>query len=262
MNSEWWREDYEFFGTFYLEGDHSRNGYLAARTLTIKQRTAEEIDGVCRLLRLNGNDRVLDIPCGYGRHSIGLAARGLNIVGADINHFFLQFAEEQATLSGVSVDFRHADMRQLDYVEEFDAVINMCYSFGFFDSDQENFAVLRRFFRALKDDGRFLMHTDVNLPRVRAGTYKQDERRDLESGGTLRVIDRYDPVSKRMKGAWIITGRDGIENRKDYSVRVYEKDEFIEMCREVGFHECVAYSSWAGASWSEEAEEIMFVATK
>lgn len=262
VGESWWNEEYGFFGPFYWEGDHSLHGYLSARALTVPQRTGEEAHGVCRLLRLKEGCRVLDLPCGYGRHSIALARMGMKVVGGDINRNFLSIAETDAGRCGVEVDFRFLDMRQIAYADEFDAVINMCYSFGFFESDDENLDVLRRFFRALRPGGRFVMHTDVNLLRVRAGTYKEDETRDLESGSKLRVIDHYDPASKRMNGAWIITALDGSSTRKDYSVRVYEKDEFIDMCREVGFRECIAYSTWDGDPWSEDAEEIMFVATK
>jgi len=260
--TKWWQEEYGFFGDFYFKGDHSLHGYLSARALTVPQRTKEEVHGVRHLLRLEEGNSVLDLPCGYGRHSIALAEMGMNVVGGDINRYFLSLAEADARRREVKVDFRLIDMRQIPYADEFDAAINMCYSFGFFETDEENLNVLRRFLRALKAGGRFLMHTDVNLPRVRAGTYKEDETRDLESGATLRVIDHYDPETRRINGAWVITGRDGFSTRKDYSVRVFEKDEFIGMCREVGFRECVAYSTWAGDPWSKDAEELMFVATK
>lgn len=238
------------------------SGYLAARELTNDERTAEEVEGLLRLLGLRTGDRLLDVPCGYGRHSVGLGRRGLQVVGCDVNRYFLDAAAAQAKLAGVEADFVQQDMRRLEYREQFDAVINMCYSFGFFESDQENLEVLRRFYLALKPGGRFVMHTDVNMSRVRAGKYKFDERRQLETGGSLRVVDNYEPQSRRMNGAWIISDGDGLPVRKDYSVRVYEKDEFVGMCLEVGFRECLAYASWAGDAWSEDAEEIMFVAIK
>jgi 2-polyprenyl-3-methyl-5-hydroxy-6-metoxy-1,4-benzoquinol methylase len=262
LNSDWWHEEYGFFGPFYFMGDHSLAGYLAERELSVVQRTAEEVEGLIHLLQLREKDHVLDLPCGYGRHSIGLAAKGLDVLGGDVNRHFLRIAADHATRADVPVTFRQLDMRQLEDSSRFDAVINMCYSFGFFDSDEENLDVLRRFCRALKPGGRFVMHTDVNLSRVRAGKYKFDEVRQLESGGTLTVIDRYDPSTKRMDGAWLIQENGSTPIRKDYSVRVYEKDEFIDLCLQAGFSACVAYSSWTGTPWSEDAEEIMFVAKR
>jgi len=77
-------------------------------------------------------------------------------------------------------------MLDLRYKNEFDSIINMWYSFGFFESDDDNFKVLKNFFNALKDRGRFLMHTDVNIPRVTTGKFREYEKRRLSGGGFLR----------------------------------------------------------------------------
>jgi hypothetical protein len=42
------------------------------------------------------------------------------------------------------------NMIDIDYQNEFDVVINMFYSFGFFENDQENEKVLSNFYNALK----------------------------------------------------------------------------------------------------------------
>lgn len=138
----------------------------------------------------------------------------------------------------------------------------MCYSFGFFRTDRQNMKVLRNFYCALKPGGKFLMETDVNLPRVRSGKYFERKFRNLFSGNKLKVIDNYNPKTKRMEGSWIIIRPDGKEIKKDYSVRVYEKDEFCKMCLRVGFRKCTAFSSWRGKPYSEKSQQIIFVAQK
>ncbi|CAF4819188.1 unnamed protein product [Rotaria sp. Silwood2] len=70
-------------------------------------------------------------------------------------------------------------MIDINYDNEFDAVINMFYSFGFFETDEENNQVLQNFYNALKPGGKFLFHTDVNIPRILSGKYKEDETRHL-----------------------------------------------------------------------------------
>lgn len=262
MNKKWWDEDYAFFGRFYMEGDNSKEGYLAERQLSIRERTREDADGVIRLLALGGTERILDIPCGYGRHSIELAKRGFRLVGSDINSAHLSQAIAEAEAMHLAVDFRKENMTEISYFNEFDAVINMCFSFGFFETDEDNMLVLQKFYSALKSGGKFLMHTDVNIPRIHAGKYKEHEVRSLYSGNQLKIVDQFDPVTRKLNGSWTIISPDGNEVRKDYSVRVYEKDEFIGMCLDAGFKDCIAYSSWSGDQYSEDSEEIMFVATK
>ncbi|MFZ2225850.1 MAG: methyltransferase domain-containing protein [Candidatus Moraniibacteriota bacterium] len=262
INPDWWDEEYDFFGEFYMEGDNSKEGYLEDKNRTITERTVEDIDGVVRLLGLTGDERILDIPCGYGRHSIELAERGFAIIGIDINTTHLKNAIDRSKKLGVAVDFRKESMLDITYSNQFDHIINMCYSFGFFETDGENREVLRNFFRALKPGGKFLMETDVNLSRVRAGKYKENETRKLLSGNQLQIIDQYNAKTKRMDGTWIITKPDGTSARKDYSVRVFEKDEFVDWCLDAGFVSCGAYGNWQGDPYDENSEQIIFVAQK
>lgn len=257
----WWNEAAGFFGDFYIRGDNSEEGHLAAFTLSLFERTILEVDGVVRLLDLTGGRRVLDIPCGYGRHSIELARRGHCVTGADLNAVHLARANEDAETQGVSVKFERQNMLSLGYREEFDAVINMFYSFGFFGTDDENLDVLRNFYQALVPGGKFLMHTDVNVPRIRAGGYKTHEVRNLVGGGRLRIDERFDEVTRRIEGQWTIE-QGAIHSSRTYSVRVYEALEFVQMCLDVGFVSCSAMGDWNGTPYSADAEEIIFVAQK
>ena len=260
-NSNWWTEKYGFFGKFYMEGDASIEGFLTKK-MSLSKRTKREVVGIIRILGLKRGMKVLDAPCGYGRHSIELARKGINIVGSDINSTELLRAKREAKKQRLDVKFVKENMLDIEYKKEFDAVINMFYSFGFFNTDKENNQVLKNFYNALKPGGKFLMHTDVNIPRIKAGKYKLEEERRLISGGRLKIIDKYNPKTKRIEGVWIITKSNGRVEEKHYSVRVYEKDEFIRLCKRIGFKNCVAYSSWDKKPYSKLGEEIMFVAEK
>lgn len=140
---------------------------------------------------------------------------------------------------------------------DFDAVINMFYSFGFFETDDENEKVLSNFFDSLKVGGKFLMHTDVNIPRILSGKYKINEIRTLQNGSKLRIIDQFDERTKRVEVSWTF---DGVQ--KDYSVRVYTKEEFESLCLKVGFQNVQAYSNWNGDYYSEDSEDMIVVGTK
>lgn len=258
---EWWEEDAGFFGRGYMEGDNSREGYLE-QPLTLAQRTENEVNGIINLLKLQPGQRVLDCPCGYGRHSIALAQRGMEVIGADINTEELQVAC-QCVSNLHNVQFIKNDMRHLFFHDYFDAVINMFYSFGFFKTDEENIQVLRNFYNALKPGGLFLMHTDVNIPRIMSGKYKCHERRNLCGGKVLEIIDTYDTETRRINGIWRIFHPDNrVEELAPYSVRVYTNEEFTEWCHTVGFRRVTAYGSWDGAPLTEESEDMMIVAEK
>ncbi|KAB8141148.1 class I SAM-dependent methyltransferase [Chloroflexia bacterium SDU3-3] len=258
---QWWEEGAGFFGRGYMEGDNSVEGYLDA-PMTLEERTESEVRGIINLLQLQPGQHVLDCPSGYGRHSIGLGRHGMNVIGADINGEELFVAtQKRGDLS--NVQFIKNDMRFLYFQNHFDAVINMFYSFGFFDTDEENIQVLRNFYNALKPGGKFLMHTDVNIPRIISGKYKSQERRNLPNGNVLEIIDRYEPTTKRIEGTWTIIRPDNsIQDLTPYSVRVYTNEEFTGWCHEVGFRTVTAYGSWDRTPLTDESEDMMIIAEK
>jgi SAM-dependent methyltransferase len=126
-------------------------------------RADADAEVVARLLGLEQGARVLDVPCGTGRIAGRLAARGCEVVGADITDRFLALA--RAWYPGVR--FEHRDIRELDYEDEFDAVVNWFTSWGYFDP-ATNDAVLRAFARALRPGGRLLieLHNPERLRRI------------------------------------------------------------------------------------------------
>jgi 2-polyprenyl-3-methyl-5-hydroxy-6-metoxy-1,4-benzoquinol methylase len=261
-NQNWWNEEYGFFGDFYMQGDDSKEGYRISQKQNLKQRTLTEVDGILRLLNLKTKSKILDIPCGYGRHSIELAKRGFIVTGSDLNDKHLTFAKKEARKNSTKIQFVKENMVEINYDSPFDAVINMFYSFGFFESDEDNFKVLQNFFKALKPNGQFLMHTDVNIPFIEAGKYKHDETRALTNGSALKIVDKYDPVAKRINGFWILQDKNGEKTKKEYSVRIYTKEEFIDLCKKAGFRFCKAYSDWDKKPYSKNSEDMIIVATK
>jgi 2-polyprenyl-3-methyl-5-hydroxy-6-metoxy-1,4-benzoquinol methylase len=87
------------------------------------RRARSRVSSIC------SGSRILDLPCGYGRHSNALADRGYQVTGLDLDAEHLAKARESARAR-----FREGDMREIDadLHGRFDAVINMFYSFGFF----------------------------------------------------------------------------------------------------------------------------------
>lgn len=259
---EWWMPEYGFFGDFYIEGDNSTTGYLQSRQQNLAERVQTEVSGIESLLKLKPGMSILDLPCGYGRHSIELAKRGYSVVGCDINEQHLNRAKIDGQAYKNNLDFCKGNMLDFSYKHKFDVLTNMFYSFGFFETDQENMATLKNFYDNLKPGGQFLFHTDVNISRIISGKYKEYEERPLQSGGVLKVIDKYDPKTRRVNGKWIIQN-DGVQEREfSYSVRVYEAEEFTEMCENLNFTNIRIYGDWDGRDFTEDSEDMIIIVQK
>jgi len=258
---EWWADGGGFFGKRYMEGDNSVEGFRA-EPMALSERTRCEVDGVVRLLGLEKGRRILDVPCGYGRHSIEFSRRGFDVVGVDINHEELEVARGLAVASE-SVVFERCDIRDIRYREEFDAIVNLFFSFGFFDADDDNELCVRRFHNALRPGGRFLMHTDVHIPRLLRGEHKFTECRRLRSGKQLLIDERFDTKRRRIEGSWTLLDPDGGETTlRAYSQRVYTYDEFAGVCKSAGFSSVNGYGDWDGRALENSCDIMIVVATK
>jgi cyclopropane fatty-acyl-phospholipid synthase-like methyltransferase len=129
-------------------------------------------------LALEPGARVLDVPCGNGRHSIELARRGYRCTGVDLSPEFLSLAAESARSSVVQATFVRGDMRTLDQAVglygEFDGAFCFGNSFCYLNYANAT-AFLAALARALRKGGRLAIQTGTaaeammppGLPRQR-----------------------------------------------------------------------------------------------
>lgn len=117
--------------------------------------TKQEVDFLVQELNLVPGDRILDVGCGPGRHSLELARRGFSVHGVDISETFIDLANAQ-NVSGAT--FSRLDARELSFQAEFDAVICLCQgAFGLMTAQGEDAVVVQNMKRALKPGGRLAL---------------------------------------------------------------------------------------------------------
>ena len=116
----------------------------------------EEAAFIRRIMRLRKGHAVLDAPCGAGRISVCLALMGVNVTGVDLTPAFIQRARKRFKNEGCKGRFIVADLREMDYTEQFDGAFNWQGSFGFFN-EEDNLDVVRSYARSLRSGGRLLI---------------------------------------------------------------------------------------------------------
>ena len=112
-------------------------------------------------LELEKGNRVLDLPCGKGRHSLFLNALGYQTTGADLSANSIAHAK-QFEKPGLSFEIH--DMRD-PLQGRYDAIFNLFTSFGYFNRETTNIQVFKNFKEALKPGGHIVVDF-LNLVKV------------------------------------------------------------------------------------------------
>jgi ubiquinone/menaquinone biosynthesis C-methylase UbiE len=142
----WFQELFEKLGKKYLD-------------LPFTQGTIQEVDFTVDLLDLPKNLKILDVGCGAGRHSIELAKRDYQVTGLDFSHRMVEIANERAERERVEVEFLHGDARKMDFDTQYDAALSLCEgAFGIMENDEQNTAILKNIYQALRKNGKLLLN--------------------------------------------------------------------------------------------------------
>ncbi len=218
-----------------------------------------EVARLLDLLELPTGARVLDCPCGQGRHAHLLAETGFRVDGLDYSRTLLATAKRRGTSR--TLQYRQGDMRTLPprWTRRFDAVVNLFTSFGFFDDPGDDLNVLREFARVLKPGGVLIWHGGS-----RDGVMAKFLHRDWWStaDGTMFGQERtFDPLSGFLEIAstWRGPGGDG---ERSHRIRLYTASELAARMREAGLVVEQAFDAWTDRPLTRRSSEMLLVARR
>ncbi len=247
MSSEWWR-------TYFDEG-YVREYEPLFDLVDDRRQVARLIE----LLQLPTGSRVLDVPCGQGRHAHLLAEAGYDVDGLDLSAHLIGLAKARGT--GRTLRYRRGDMRTLpqSWGGRFDAVLNLFTSFGFFADARDDARVIREFARVLVPGG-VLVWQGGSRDGVMAKFVPADwwTTRD----GTIIAQDReFDPLSGflTIKSTW--QGKRSTEHR-EHRIRLYTASRLAELMLDAGLVVEQAWESFSGRALTRRSSEMLLLARK
>ncbi|ACI19621.1 class I SAM-dependent methyltransferase [Dictyoglomus thermophilum] len=136
----------------------SRDYYTYLAKHLTPERTRKEVDFIESILSIKRGHLILDLGCGFGRHTLELGKRGYRTIGIDRSEDLIEIAKEEAKKDRVfNVEFyvmEYKDIEKLGY--KFDVVFSLYTSFGLSTYEEDKEAI-EKVYNVLKKGGRFLI---------------------------------------------------------------------------------------------------------
>ncbi len=245
QRSEWWQS---YFDAQYL---------LEYQPLFTLERDRQEVARLLDVLGLPSGSRILDVPCGQGRHAHLLAEAGFDVDGFDYSPELLARARRRGT--GARLRYTRGDMRRLParWTGRFDAVLNLFTSFGFFADPADDARVIAEFARVLAPGGVLVWHggnRDGVMARFLARDWWQTD------DGTLIAHERsFDGLSGVLSVHSVWSGPD-THGSRDHRIRLYTPTRLAELCADAGLIVEQAYDAFSERPLTRRSSEMLLVA--
>lgn len=223
--AEWWRGAFD-------------EGWL--KMFAHKAKAApREARAIGRMLNLPTRSKVLDLCCGDGRIATQLARLGYDVTGLDLSLPLIEVAQHKAELANLHIRWVRADMREIGFEDEFDAVISISTSFGYFASESDDAKTLHSAHTALTKRGKLLLDLEnvyylSHMYRLYGSvpTYQPVNR----FRGWLEEATLFDPVSHTVKMRLRLYHNGKVVKEVRGGYRVYSLSEMRRVLESCGFH--------------------------
>lgn len=243
-----WHERDEFWDTF------QESIFPPDSFETAERQVAELVE----LLEIEPPARILDIPCGVGRHAIPLAEQGYDVTGVDRTEDYLDTARDRLGTADGEIEFRCDDMRNFSEPGSFDVALNLYTSFGYFAEREDDIRTAQNFYDSLREGGRLAM--SLTSKEILAGKFEPHSWHEEDGQYHLEEREITDGWSW-LENRWIIVDN-GQTAEFDVSHRLYSGYELSQLLNRVGFDDVSLYGSFEGAAFDNDAERLLVIGTK
>lgn len=193
--------------------------------------TVKETDFMLQYFELQPGNRVLDLMCGYGRHSLALARKGMQVTAVDNLSDYIIEIKENASAENLSINPVLSDVMQYELKDDFDLAICMGNSLQFFDKD-DVLQLLRKISSHLKPGGYFLINTwsimEIVVKNFREKSWSMNE--DLK----FLVDSKFLFSPNRIESEHQIIAPDGTTEIKQSVDYIWSLNEIESMLADAG----------------------------
>jgi cyclopropane fatty-acyl-phospholipid synthase-like methyltransferase len=241
-SKEWFSEwfDSPYYHILYKERDHKE---------------AERfIDKLISFLKLHKESKIMDLACGKGRHAIYLNKKGFNVTGLDLSKENIKHA---SLFSNDRLNFFVHDMRNVFSQSEFNVILNLFTSFGYFDTEEENFKSIEACSLELQKEG-VLVIDFMNTAKIIKNLI----------GTECKVIEDIEfCISRKFENKFIVKDitftAKGIHHVHQERVKAIYKDDFIKYFNFAGLTVTEIFGGYELEPYNEEkSDRMIFILQK
>lgn len=234
LPQDWWRT---LFNSVYLKTD----GDVVENDLN----TIKDVDLLTRVASLEPNDRILDLCCGQGRHCLELASRGFRyVVGVDRSRYLVRLAKRRAKKMNLPISFHEGDARRFRLKErDFHCVALMGNSFGYFEREEDDLAVLRSVIRSLVPGGIIaldLVNGDWMKQNFAPRSWEWIDQTQFVCRERALAEDQRRLISREV----VVHAERGVIVDQFYAERLYTNEEIVEMLESAGFMQVLEHADY------------------
>jgi len=221
--------------------------------------TEAEVDFIQEIGAIKSTAKILDIMCGYGRHSLELARRGAQVTAIDNLQEYIDEIKIKASKQNLGIDAIQSDILHVTLDELYDVAICMGNSFAFFDK-ADAVTVLKNISNHLKPGGIFI----INSWMIAEIAIKHFKQKDWHYAGGYKCILEYNYCfhPSRIESEQTIISPDGLVESVKGVDYIFTLDELEEMFNEAGLKTKDLYSTPRKRKFTLGDGRIYIVASK
>lgn len=202
------------------------------KTIIPDELTIKEVDFILSYFNLQQGSKVLDLMCGYGRHSIALAKKRINVTAVDNLGDYIDEIQQTAQSENLQLTAVKADIGNFKSGDVFDLAICMGNSLQFFD-EAGVARILTNTASQLAKGAKLL----INSWSVTEIAVKNFQNKSWSQIGEFKFLtsSEYHFHPSRIEVISTIIARDGTTEEKTAIDYIYSINEMEAMLKKAGF---------------------------